>query len=83
MPVAVTVSISDTKIRKSEASSTECRREILSVIDEKHGVFDIVFQLKLPQKCCVNAVLVVVGSRICGKSFVSELTAATAKTVGH
>ena len=56
---------------------------MLSVIDEKHGVFDVVFPLKLPQKCYVNAVVVVVDSHICGKSFVSELTAATAKTVGH
>ena len=56
---------------------------MLSVIDEKHGVFDVVFPLKLPQKCCVNAVVVVVDSRTYGKSFVSELTAATAETVGH
>jgi len=35
---------------KSETSSTECRREMLSMIDEKHGVFNVVFLLKLSQK---------------------------------
>lgn len=38
---------------KSEASSLECGGEILGVIDEKHGVFDVVFLTKLPEETAV------------------------------
>jgi len=49
---------------------------MMRVINEKFGVFDIMFLTKLVQNCCVNAVVVVVNSLRCKNSFDSGLTAA-------
>jgi len=35
---------------KSEPGSAECSIEMLGVIDEKHGVFDVVFLTKFVKK---------------------------------
>jgi len=35
---------------KSESCSSQCSGEVLCVIDEKHGIFNVVFLTKLSQK---------------------------------
>jgi len=44
------VPVSMTNGLKSESCSLQSSREMLGVIDEKHGVGDVVFFLKLPEK---------------------------------